>query len=300
MTNMIESPNLTELPCKICGNTTQNVGSKQGNWRKITYNLYRCPKCGYGFVGNPSTDYEQIYTLDYYNGRGADPLIDYVYELNNPEQTIRQYEWIGIGSIISQLKDVSSETNWLDFGCGNGGLVRWVKDNLNCNVVGFEEGDIANTARKLNISILSTQELEAQSNCYDVITAIEVLEHVIDPINVLQKLFNLLKKGGILFYTTGNASRYRKRLATWSYVVPEIHISFYEPYTLEYAMNKVGFKVKRVEYSQGFTNVIRFKILKNLGLKKVSRSETLLPWYMLSFMADRVFGVSAFPIGYKD
>jgi hypothetical protein len=65
-------------------------------------------------------------------------------------------------------------------------------------------------------------------------------------------------------------------------------------------MNKVGFKVKRVEYSQGFTNVIRFKILKNLGLKKVSRSETLLPWYMLSFMADRVFGVSAFPIGYKD
>ncbi len=298
MMNPVESQILTELPCKICGNTAKNVGSKEGNWRKIKYSLYRCPKCGFGFVGNPSTDYDQIYNLDYYNGRGADPLADYIYELNHLEQTIRQYEWEGISSIISQVKEISTETNWLDFGCGNGGLVRWVKNNLNCNIVGFEEGAIADTARELNIPVLSAQELDVKSNCYDVITAIEVLEHVIDPIDVLQKLFNLLKEGGILFYTTGNANR--KRLETWSYVVPEIHISFYEPTTLEYAMNKVGFRAEKVGYSKGFTNVIRFKILKNLGVKKVSQWERLLPWSILSFIADRIFGVSAFPIGYKD
>ena len=291
---------LAELPCKICGNPAQNVGIKQGNWRRIEYSLYHCPKCRFGFVGNPSTDYEQIYNLDYYNGRGADPLIDYLFELNNQEDTIRQYEWKGIVSIVSQVKEISPEINWLDFGCGNGGLVRWVKNNLNCNIVGFETGEIADKARELNIPILSEQELQAQSNRYDVITAIEVLEHVIDPIDVLEKLFNLVKEGGILFYTTGNATRYRKRLASWSYVAPEIHISFYEPSTLEYAMTKVGFKVKKIEYLRGFTDVIRFKILKNLGVKKVNQWETLLPWLMLSYIADQIFGISDFPIGYKD
>jgi hypothetical protein len=65
-------------------------------------------------------------------------------------------------------------------------------------------------------------------------------------------------------------------------------------------MTKVGFKVKKIEYLRGFTDVIRFKILKNLGVKKVNQWETLLPWLMLSYIADQIFGISDFPIGYKD
>ncbi len=287
------------LPCRICKTPAPWVGVKRGQWRSQDYQLYRCPHCHFSFVGNPSTDYEQIYTLEYYKGQGADPLTNYLDELEHPQQTIRQYEWQGITSIVSHLQTLKPTTQWLDFGCGNGGLVAWVKAHHGCEIVGFEEGAIAEIARDQGLPILTAEALAAQTNRYDVITAIEVLEHVDDPMGVLKQILGLLKEGGVFFYTTGNATRYRDRLSEWGYVVPEIHISFYEPLTLEYALSNVGFKVKSVGYVKGFTDIIRFKILKNLGLKHVSLWEKLLPWFIISPLVDRVFGVSSFPIGRK-
>jgi SAM-dependent methyltransferase len=286
-------------PCRICRTPAPKVGVKRGQWRSQDYELYRCPHCSFAFVGNPSTDYDQIYTLDYYKGKGADPLTDYFGELEQPQRSIRCYEWRGIAAIISQLQPLTSDTKWLDFGCGNGGLVRWVKSHQGCNIVGFDEGAIADLARSQAIPILTAEALATQANCYDVITAIEVLEHVEDPIGTLKQIFNLLKPGGVFFYTTGNAKPYRDRLAAWGYVLPEIHISFYEPTTLEYALTNVGFSVQTPGYLKGFTDVIRFKVLKNLGLKQKRWWEQLLPWAVLSPVVDRRFGVSAFPIGRK-
>lgn len=290
---------LDALPCRICNTPASFAGVKQGAVRSLNYQLYRCPHCNFGFVGNPSTDYEQIYTLDYYSGNGADPLVDYVNELHNPQGALRQYEWRGITSVVSRLKPITEQTRWLDFGCGNGGLVRWVKERYSCNIQGFEEGEIADLARTFNISILRLDELNRESNCYDIITAIEVLEHVDDPIGVLQRIFALLKPGGIFFYTTGNATRWRDRLTDWGYVIPEIHISFYEPETLSYGMSKVGFQVKHLQYSNGFNDIIRFKVLKNLQCQHPNLWEKLLPWFILSPLVDRIYGVSAFPIGIK-
>ncbi|MBD3881922.1 class I SAM-dependent methyltransferase [Phormidium tenue FACHB-886] len=288
-----------DIPCLICRTPAAQVGVKRGKWRSQEYVLYRCPHCSFAFVGNPSTDYDQIYTLEYYKGQGADPLTDYFTELEQPKQTIRRYEWRGITSIVSQLQPLTPDTTWLDFGCGNGGLVRWVQSRQGCNIVGFEEGAIAEVARSQGIPILTAEMLAAQENCYDVITAIEVLEHVDDPIGVLKQLFGLLKPGGVFFYTTGNAAPHADRLVEWGYVVPEIHISFYEPATLEYAMTNVGFSVQSPGYLKGFTDVIRFKVLKNLGLKQMSWWEKLLPWSILSPLIDRRYGVSAFPVGRK-
>jgi cyclopropane fatty-acyl-phospholipid synthase-like methyltransferase len=79
------------------------------------------------FVANPWTDYAKNYDEGYYRGGGADPWIDYVYELEHPEATVRQYEWRGIQRLVDHLCPLTAETQWLDFGCGNGGLVRYVR-----------------------------------------------------------------------------------------------------------------------------------------------------------------------------
>lgn len=50
-----------------------------------------------------------------------------VYELEHPEATVRQYEWRGIQRLVVHLCPLTAETQWLDFGCGNGGLVRYVR-----------------------------------------------------------------------------------------------------------------------------------------------------------------------------
>ena len=60
------------------------------------------------------------------------------------------------------------------------------------------------------------------------VTAIEVLEHLTDPMPVLHTIATVLRPGGILFVTTGNAAPHRAHLDRWSYVVPDVHVSFYE------------------------------------------------------------------------
>ena len=60
-------------------------------------------------------------------------------------------------------------------------------------------------------------------------TAIEVLEHTLDPLAELRRIRALLRPGGLLLLTTGNAAPFASRLTQWPYVIPEIHVSFFEP-----------------------------------------------------------------------
>ena len=76
---------------------------------------------------------------------------------------------------------------WLDFGCGNGGLVRYVLNHTGAQASGFEEGSIATAARELGIPILAAEALADQAGAFDVVTAIEVIEHTLDPLAELRR-----------------------------------------------------------------------------------------------------------------
>lgn len=49
----------------------------------------------------------------------------------------------------------------------------------------------------------------------------------------------------------------------------------------------------------GWSDIIRFKILKNIGVRNRSWIEALVPWFLLSRLADNRFKVSAHSIGIK-
>ena len=119
---------MTEIAvCKICSADANFVGAKQGKFRQHSFRLFHCNTCHFSFIQNPITCYAEIYSEEYYAGKGADPLVDYMYELNHPEHTIRQYELRGIVKAVSSLVKLGSNSRWLDFGCGNRGLVRFCR-----------------------------------------------------------------------------------------------------------------------------------------------------------------------------
>lgn len=284
-------------PCRICGAATAAAGVKRGAFRHEVFQLRQCPSCRFAFVANPWTDYSRIYDDAYYSGRGADPLVDYLFELEQPGATIRRYEWLGIHEILCQLVPVNAATEWLDFGCGNGGLVRYLSQNGVPRAVGFEKGWMAGQARRAGIPIVAQADLDGLAGTMDVVTAIEVIEHVEDPIAVLQSIRALLKPGGVLFLTTGNAANAAGNLPAWNYVIPEIHISFFEPQTLAAALRKTGFQPVFRGYLPGFTNVIRFKVLKNLRIRRHSHWQGLIPWGAVSRLLNTRFQVTGHPIG---
>jgi len=289
---------MNDSGCRLCGAATIEVGRKQSDYSQRRYTVRHCPTCRFSYVADPWTDFEKIYSTEYYAGHGADPLVDYLFELEHPNETIRNYEWAGILQVIKSLVDLKPETQWLDYGCGNGGLVRYVRQHTNCQIVGFDEGWIRDKAVMTGIPYLERAQLDACRETFDVITAIEVLEHIIDPLEVLKQIRALLKPGGLFFFTTGNAQPFRDQLLSWQYLVPDIHVSFFEPETIARALTLAGFQPEFRGFTSGFTNIIRFKILKNLRLQRRSVVERVLPWGLLARIADAQRSVTAHPIGW--
>lgn len=290
--------------CKICQSSKlQFIGKKLGNYSKKMYYFYRCAECEYIFVANPDTDFENIYNMSYYRGKGVDPGVNYLFEFEHTDKTIRQYEWRGITNSVTKLmqlfnKRVDNNFMWLDYGCGTGSLVKYIQKHIGCTSLGYEEGIIKKFAINNGITILNSKDFDNYQGAFDMVTAIEVFEHVLDPIEVLKRIRSLLKPEGIFFYTTGNAGKFKVNFLQWNYVKPEIHISYFEPKTMEYALKRCGFKALYLEDNISFDKgIIIFKILKTLGVKKIALWQMLCPWNFITWIVNRKYGVSLFPIG---
>jgi SAM-dependent methyltransferase len=286
--------------CPICQTPAAVVGTVHGDYSDRDYTLRRCPACHFAFVADPWTDYAKIYDAAYYAGAGADPLVDYHFELAEPGRTVRAYEWRGIARAVDALLEggTGPATRWLDFGAGNGGLVRHLRDTAGVDAVGVEDGAIAAEAAELGIPFVGAAKLEALAGTFDVVTAIEVLEHVLDPVAELRTMRRLLKPGGLLFLTTGNAEPYADKLTTWRYVTPEIHVSFYEPLSLERAMALAGLRPQALGATAGVAEILKFKVLKNLKVRRRSVATDLLPAGAVAVAADRIAHLRAMPVGW--
>jgi SAM-dependent methyltransferase len=290
-----------DIPCKLCGSATTTIGSKTSSYSGREYFFLRCTSCQFAFVSNPWTDYASIYNADYYAGKGADPYVDYLYELEAPRQSVRFYEWRGIVRAVRSLVPLSPSTRWLDYGCGKGGLMRYCQQELgrDLQIVGFDEGWIAGKSEDYGIHVLTRSELNAlPAATFDIITAIEVIEHITAPRLMLREIRRLLRPGGLFFFTTGNAKPYRRNLLKWRYVYPDIHVSYFEPETLRRALTECGLMPARRGFLPGYSDIIRFKCLKALGLRKRSGWERCLPWALISRLVDWRLGLTDHPLAW--
>ncbi len=287
--------------CPACGSAEVGlVGQKRGAFRPRAYTVMACGDCGCAYVKDPDTDFHNLYNMDYYEGRGADPLVSYSSEMRSAERSVRVSEWRGIAQIVLDHMPVLARKGgtWLDLGCGNGGLIDFVaKHHPSITAIGLEDGEIARKAAALGRRVYPTQTASEHQGQCDVVTAIEVLEHCLDPGDVLRRCADLLRPGGLLFATTGNAAR-QARVLNWGYLRPEIHITLFTPQALVRSYERAGL-VPTVLGSRGWRDVIRFKILKNLGQERSAWWHACLPWSLLSRVADHQYGVSAMPCAFK-
>ena len=282
--------------CPICFEPMMYLLEKRGSFVRSLFQLLQCSRCNFISVVNPITDLSEIYNEAYYEGRGADPLVDYAFELEHPEQTVRIFEWRGILKAVRHHYGPELDgVRWLDYGSGAGGLVRFLRGR-NIEAYGFDVGGFADQAPARGVQNLTSSELTDLRNSFDVITLIEVLEHIHDPVPFLQSVGQLLRPGGLLFLTTGNADPHRHSFASWGYVIPEVHISYFSPGSLGQALDRAGFQAFPLGKSPGLKNIIKYKILKTLGVKRKNSLFAVLPWPLISYLTDWFYQLSAMPI----
>lgn len=133
------------------------------------------------------------------------------------------HEWWNIDGALKTLHDINParlefigqyidymQCNILDVGCGAGILSEGMAKK-GAKVVGLDLDDdiitvAKNHALEQNLDIdYVCQSLETyEHDCFDVITSLEMLEHVNNPEKVIEHCHRLLKPGGFLFLSTIN------------------------------------------------------------------------------------------------
>lgn len=154
--------------------------------------------------------------------------------------TIKRYQ-----ELARSLERYSPGRTWLDVGCGNGHLLHTVQQ-LGWRVLGTE---FTNTA--VDICIQKGIEMHLgpldvnhyPSESIDVISFIEVLEHINDPHTEIEKFFKLLRKGGVVYITTPNFNSHARYLLRekWSIIEYPEHLCYYSPNTLHRLLVEHGF-----------------------------------------------------------
>ncbi|KGJ90092.1 bifunctional 2-polyprenyl-6-hydroxyphenol methylase/3-demethylubiquinol 3-O-methyltransferase UbiG [Colwellia psychrerythraea] len=122
--------------------------------------------------------------------------------------------------VAMQVTGVSSKSSFydmqmIDIGCG-GGILSESLAKLGANVTGIDMGTEPLNVAKLhalesgvsvNYQKITAEEKAQQSpNTFDVVTCMEMLEHVPDPASVIQACSTLVKPGGLIFFSTLNKS----------------------------------------------------------------------------------------------
>lgn len=300
--------------CRACGQPRSRLeGSRRRPSAPEPFHYFRCAACGFLFVEPVTPD--SVYDDAYYDGRGVDPTVNYRAEYEHYARTDRIHEFNDLLRLAtchlsrSDAPPGTGPVRWLDFGCGAGGLLKFLRDQRTVDsatgprpleLVGSDVGSYSDRLRREDgFQILAPGELAAlPDGTFDLISAIEVLEHIAHPAPVLRLLARLLKPGGFLLLTTGNLA---SPMARWkgldfSYCMPEIHVSLFSPATLNRLYADAGLVPERVRYR----GVLRFKILKSAGSdrrRRLLRGALRFPGFRR--LVDLLYGTSAMPCARK-
>ena len=138
----------------------------------------------------------------------------------------------------------------LDIGCGGGDFL-WAMKRLGWNVLGVESDPQASAlAQRRGLRVLSGpfEEVEIPGESVDHITMNHIIEHVYNPIAVMDKCYHLLKPGGTVVVCTPNAGSlgHRRFRTHWRPLEPPRHLYCHSPATMRTLLQRCGFTCIRI------------------------------------------------------
>lgn len=227
---------------------------------KERYEVTVDPECGYRRLEPLPTaeETEDFYRERYYDlvaagGRAPDVRRC----LQGGEEAQTELAWLS-QTLWKDIRDTLADhmpqnpTKWLlDIGCAAGHFGRYMVEHGGWHVVGVEPStDAAEVARSLGLSTYASIEdcLRERPQLFDAVSLLHVLEHVVDPISLLQKIRDCMHVQGILVIEVPNdftplqeCAQKKLNKDPWWISIPD-HIHYFNFHSLEKLLGKVGFK----------------------------------------------------------
>ena len=179
----------------------------------------------------------------------------------------------------------------LEIGCGAGATMQWLRSIRRINhATGIELlPEVACVAEavfdKVIVGNIESIDLQAPFGGFDMIIALDVLEHLVDPWKVVRLCNELLKPGGFMIVSIPNISHYSISFplvlrGSWNYkmdgLLDRTHLRFFVAQTSVDLMTSSGLVVEKVERIR-----IPPKILSNIPNRLGGR---LIRWYAVKFL----------------
>ena len=166
----------------------------------------------------------------------------------------------------------------LDIGCGAGFFLNELKLKWKeADLYGLEPSAVMSKEAKVKGFKIFNNTIEKlnKSNYFDIACCFELFEHMFDPLIFLKKIHKILKKNGLLYFSTLNGKGFDIDLLreNSSAIYPPYHLNFFNPYSIKKILEISGFRDIRVETPGKLDLDI---VLKNIDLIKSSTSKFFL------------------------
>ena len=217
--------------CPGCGGSSSRpAGTKDG------FDLCRCRSCG------------TIFTARLPEAEEAKDYGDYYSAANLQERPLVRAR---LAQVVASLEPYRRTGRWLDVGCGAGTLMRAAAD-AGWQVEGTEVSEGAAVAVReagFEVHVGDLAALDLPAGGYDVVSMVEVVEHVPDADALLRRVAELVRPGGAVYVTTPNGHGISGRALRerWSVVAPPEHLQLFSVPGLRKALARSGLHATKTQ-----------------------------------------------------
>ena len=238
------------LRCNICAQPIDRTRHHQ--WNKDGYDILKCPSCGTLFRAELPTPaaLAEIYGPSYFSDTtgtsGGEGYSDYLGEEANHR--------VNAEARVKLVERYQPPGRLLDVGCAAGFFLDEAR-HRGWGVQGVELApEMAAYARdRLDVPVraMAFGDIEVEPDAFDAITMWDYLEHSVDPTADLRQAALLLRSGGVLAVSTGDAGSVAARVfrSRWHLLTPRHHNYFFTRPSLERAFADAGFEVLLMKYA---------------------------------------------------
>ncbi len=233
--------------CRLCG--SNRAPAWFSAW---DHEIHWCGKCRFMFAVRPARAAAPNYESDYF---------DEFIERDAHADTLKRYS-----ELLGELEAGASGRRLFDAGCGAGGFLRFAK-SAGWSVRGVDGSQAAvqyaTKTHQLDVSIADLEQYVLPAESFDVVCSFHVLEHLSNPMHLLESVSAALVPDGIAFIGTPLYTRGRIRRHQWlhrigianhpyDFNLPD-HISYFGERALSLALSSVGLEVVRTWFTSRLT-----------------------------------------------